>query len=112
MMRISLIVDIKRHSLGDGPGIRSVVFFKGCLLGAVSTARIRSVRNTEVEITFSSKRVHRLWRMSDACPEKAINLDRPGRIQREKCVHYGASVEVCPGLGPEVHRQTLILLRR
>ena len=25
-----LVADIKRHSLEDGPGIRSVVFFKGC----------------------------------------------------------------------------------
>jgi pyruvate formate lyase activating enzyme len=30
-----LIVDIKRHSLEDGPGIRSVVFFKGCPLRCV-----------------------------------------------------------------------------
>ena len=30
-----LLVDIKRGSLEDGPGIRSVVFFKGCPLRCV-----------------------------------------------------------------------------
>ena len=30
-----LVVDIKRNSLDDGPGIRSVVFFKGCPLRCV-----------------------------------------------------------------------------
>lgn len=30
-----LVVDVKRGSLDDGPGIRSVVFFKGCPLRCV-----------------------------------------------------------------------------
>jgi pyruvate formate lyase activating enzyme len=35
MDRRPLIVDIKRHSVDDGPGIRSVAFFKGCPLRCV-----------------------------------------------------------------------------
>jgi len=30
-----LIIDIKGNSLDDGPGIRSVVFFKGCPLDCI-----------------------------------------------------------------------------
>ena len=35
--KASLYFDVKRNTLDDGPGIRSVVFFKGC------RARIRKV---------------------------------------------------------------------
>ena len=30
-----LIINIKRNSLDDGPGIRTVIFFKGCPLSCV-----------------------------------------------------------------------------
>ena len=31
----TLIVDVKRNSLDDGPGIRTVIFFKGCPLSCI-----------------------------------------------------------------------------
>lgn len=93
-----LIVDIKRHSLEDGPGIRSVVFFKGCLLRCIHCQN-PECQDTEVEIAFSARECIGCGECADACPEKAINLARPGRIQREKCVRCGACVEVCPGGG-------------
>jgi pyruvate formate lyase activating enzyme len=93
-----LIVDIKRHSLEDGPGIRSVVFFKGCLLRCIHCQN-PECQDPEVEIAFSARECIGCGECADACPEKAIDMERPGRIQREKCVHCGACAEVCPGKG-------------
>ena len=50
-----LIVDIKRHSLEDGPGIRSVVFFKGCPLRCVFCQNPET-QNFGPEIAFRPRR--------------------------------------------------------
>lgn len=34
-MKAPLVLEIKANSLDDGPGIRSVVFFKGCPLSCI-----------------------------------------------------------------------------
>ena len=98
MNNFPLIVDIKRHSLEDGPGIRSVVFFKGCPLRCIHCQN-PECQEPEVEIAFFPGECIVCGECADACPEKAINLGRPGRIRREKCNRCGACVEVCPGNG-------------
>ena len=98
MVDLPLIVDIKRHSLEDGPGIRSVVFFKGCPLRCVHCQN-PECQDTEVEIAFSPRECIGCGECADACPEKAIDMERPGRIRREKCVRCGACADVCPGNG-------------
>jgi Pyruvate-formate lyase-activating enzyme len=47
-----LIADVKRHSIEDGLGIRSVVFFKGCPLRCVFCQNPET-QSREVEIVFS-----------------------------------------------------------
>jgi pyruvate formate lyase activating enzyme len=98
MNDLPLIVDIKRHSLEDGPGIRSVVFFKGCLLRCIHCQN-PECQDPEVEIAFSVRECIGCGECADACPEKAIDMKWPGRIQRDKCVRCGACAEVCPGRG-------------
>jgi pyruvate formate lyase activating enzyme len=98
MKDLPLIVAVKRHSLEDGPGIRSVAFFKGCLLRCIHCHN-PECQDMEVEIAFSARECIGCGECVDACPENAIDLDRPGRIQREKCVRCGACAEVCPGRG-------------
>ncbi len=98
MNHFPLIVDIKRHSLEDGPGIRSVIFFKGCLLRCIHCQN-PECQDTEVEIAFSAGECIGCGECAKACPEKAVDLKRPGRIRREKCIRCGICVEVCPGRG-------------
>ncbi len=96
MKTLPLVVDIKRHSLEDGPGIRSVVFFKGCLLTCIFCHN-PEMQDPDVEIVFSPRKCIRCGNCADACPEGAIDLDFPGRIHREKCVRCGQCANVCPG---------------
>jgi len=57
-----LIVDIKRDSLEDGPGMRSVVFFKGCPLRC-TFCHNPECQSPDPEIAFSLRRLYPLRQM-------------------------------------------------
>jgi pyruvate formate lyase activating enzyme len=94
-MRLPLVADIKRHSLEDGPGIRSVVFFKGCPLRCVFCHN-PEMQRPERELVFRAERCVRCGLCVAACPIEAISLDRPGRIDRQRCDDCGLCVLACP----------------
>ncbi|MFQ5900070.1 MAG: glycyl-radical enzyme activating protein [Thermodesulfobacteriota bacterium] len=96
MTNLPLIVDIKRHSLEDGPGIRSVVFLKGCHLRCIFCHNPEA-QDTRAEIAFSVKECIHCGMCRDACPQGAIDLDLPKRILRESCIRCGRCTYVCPG---------------
>ncbi len=98
MERSPFIVDVKRNSLEDGPGIRSVVFFKGCPLGCVFCHNPET-REPGPEIMFSPRECVGCGDCAAACPENAISLESPWRIRRTSCNLCGACVEACPGKG-------------
>lgn len=112
-----LIVNIKRQSHEDGPGIRSVVFFKGCPLRCIF-CHSPETQNPKAEIAFSASQCLRCGDCAKACPENAIDLDRPERIRRDICTLCGECVKACPGKGLrmigkhyEIEELTEILLR-
>ena len=93
---LPLIVDIKRHSLEDGPGIRSVVFFKGCPLRCVFCQNPET-QDPAAELAFFPDKCIRCGSCADVCPVEAIDLDFHGQIHREKCIRCGQCADVCPG---------------
>lgn len=93
-----LVVEIKRGSHEDGPGIRSVVFFKGCPLRCVF-CHSPETQEPKAEIIFSDRKCANCGDCAKSCPEGAIDLLRPERIDRSKCIRCGRCAEVCPGSG-------------
>ncbi len=98
MNNLPLVVDIKRHSLEDGPGIRSVVFFKGCPLRCIFCQNPEA-QDTGVEIAFSPTECIHCGRCADGCPQGAIDPGLPVRIHRDRCDRCGICANVCPGKG-------------
>ena len=93
--QLPLIVDVKRHSLEDGPGIRSVVFFKGCPLSC-SFCHNPEAQDPLVEIAFYPEYCIDCGLCETVCEHNAISADRTNRIERKHCLLCGVCTEICP----------------
>jgi pyruvate formate lyase activating enzyme len=93
--RRPLILDIKGNSLDDGPGIRTVVFFKGCPLSCVWCHNPEGKR-PDPEISFDPGECTGCDTCISVCEEKALDRDNPGFVDRERCTLCYECVDACP----------------
>jgi pyruvate formate lyase activating enzyme len=89
----AVIFDIQRYSVHDGPGIRTVVFFKGCPLRCLWCQNPESWRRA-AEIGFAPERCISCRNCEEACPDGAI-LSAEKRIDRTRCSACGECVDTC-----------------
>jgi pyruvate formate lyase activating enzyme len=91
----AVVTNIQGFSLHDGPGIRTVVFLKGCPL------RCRWCANPETllpgaEVGFIGKLCTGCGRCEPACPVGAVVPEAGAyRIDRGMCTSCGACVDAC-----------------
>ena len=95
-----LIFNIQKFSLHDGPGIRTVVFLKGCPLACMWCSNPEG-RGTSPELIFNRERCigcHGCDLCMSVCLEDAISSDENGtvRIDRSRCDGCGDCAYVCP----------------
>ncbi|MFC1970948.1 glycyl-radical enzyme activating protein [Chloroflexota bacterium] len=98
MTKRPLIIDIMRHALHDGPGIRTTIFFKGCPLSCVWCHNPESME-PGLEIGFYPADCIRCGSCAEVCPTEAARMDLPERIDQTICKRCGTCAEVCPGHG-------------
>ena len=112
MKKQPLILDIKGNSLDDGPGIRTVIFFKGCPLSCVWCQNPES-RKEGVEISFDENECIGCDTCLEICPEGALSRENPFFIDRKRCNLCFECVDNCPALaltavGREMSRDEIL----
>lgn len=94
-MKSPLVLDIKGNSLDDGPGIRSVIFFKGCPLSCFWCHNPES-KKVQQEIVFEPGECISCDTCISVCPEQALSRANPFFIDRNRCSLCFQCAANCP----------------
>lgn len=89
------VFDVQRFSLHDGPGIRTVIFLKGCPLRCSWCANPESQQAGPQIAWFESLCVS-CGRCVEACPQGAVSMDA-GRVRTDRrlCTAWGECAAAC-----------------
>ena len=93
--RRPLFLDIKRNSLDDGPGIRTVVLFKGCPLDCAWCHNPES-KKLAPELAFHEAECIACGTCKSSCPEGAIGAKSPDHVDRSVCQRCFTCAQACP----------------
>jgi len=89
------IFNIERHALHDGPGIRTLVFLKGCSMRCKWCSNPEGLEQKK-QLMYNKKLCHSCFDCIKACPEAAIFQQSDGiAIDRNKCTLCGVCTESC-----------------
>lgn len=95
-MQTGVIFNIQKFSINDGPGIRTVVFFKGCPLHCKWCANPES-QLAKIQILWDKKKCLHCHHCLEICPQKAISLkDDNIFIDTNKCTLCKQCINTCP----------------
>ena len=96
MNEAAFVFDIEKFAVHDGPGIRTVVFLKGCPLHCLWCHNPES-QSFEPELLFRPEKCTLCGKCVSVCPEQCHSIsDGRHRFDRAKCRHCGACTEHCP----------------
>lgn len=100
------IFNIQKYSVNDGPGIRTVVFFKGCPLRCRWCSNPESQLAKPQVIWHESKCMH-CSHCVEICPKHAVSQDAGEIIiDHAYCVSCGKCIRECPGRALEIEGET------
>lgn len=89
------IANISRSSLHDGPGIRTVVYFKGCGLRCAWCHNPETLESKN-EILYAPIKCVHCGKCIEACPTCHIIKDNDMLFLRENCKNCGRCAQACP----------------
>ncbi len=94
-MEKAVVFDVQKFSVHDGPGIRTILFLKGCPLRCTWCANPESQSSMQLLMFFPDKCIA-CGKCIERCKNSAI-VNKDGRIlfERNKCTNCGECTEVC-----------------
>ncbi len=93
----TLIFDIEKFALHDGPGIRTVVFMKGCPLRCLWCHNPES-QSFKAELLFNGSRCRMCGKCAAVCKSDCHAIgEGKHSFDREKCLQCGLCTTYCPG---------------
>ena len=92
-----LVYDIQRFAIHDGPGIRTLVYMKGCPLKCLWCSSPQT-QKFSTDLLYIKTNCKNSLRCVDVCPEKAITFSDKEEIEINKklCNSCGQCVDACP----------------
>jgi pyruvate formate lyase activating enzyme len=92
-----LVTNIQGYSIHDGPGIRTVVFLKGCSLECQWCSNPECI-SPRPEVGLYKTLCTGCGKCAEVCPESALvfKANKPPLINRERCTGCGLCVSECP----------------
>ncbi|HJD96637.1 glycyl-radical enzyme activating protein [Mailhella massiliensis] len=95
-MEKGVVFNVQKYSVHDGPGIRTIVFLKGCPLRCRWCSNPESQRNAP-DIAWNDTSCIGCLSCVHTCPQKALSLSPRGILKdHERCVGCLSCVRACP----------------
>ncbi|MGB4985801.1 MAG: glycyl-radical enzyme activating protein [Erysipelotrichaceae bacterium] len=89
-----LVMEIERFAIHDGPGIRSVVFLKGCPLKCSWCANPES-QKLKTLLMHNQNKCVKCLKCLDKCDSKALSFNGQINIDYHQCNNCGKCIEEC-----------------
>lgn len=105
---MSYVFNIQHYSLHDGPGIRTIVFLKGCPLRCRWCCNPES-QSYDKEISYLENKCigeKECGFCKNICDEKAISFNEKAIIDRDKCSNCLKCANICPSKAIKVEGKT------
>lgn len=102
MSEKALVFNTQRYSIHDGPGIRTLVFFKGCSVSCKWCSNPEGI-DPKIQIKYIKQKCNGCGACL-SCPQTAVSFE-PGKgyiINQKLCTACGHCVRVCPASAREV----------
>ena len=97
MEQKGLVFDIQRYSIHDGPGIRTLIFMKGCPLRCIWCANPEGISAKPI-IMYREKECYGCGACIEKCESKAIKIipeDQSIQWDRSLCTNCLKCAEIC-----------------
>ena len=111
MKKSGIVFNIQKYSVHDGPGIRTVVFLKGCPLRCRWCSNPES-QKPQPQLVYNPKKcltLEHCVRCIEVCTVGAIKSGEGNRIQldRDICTECLLCTKACPSLALNVYGETM-----
>ncbi|MBP2655546.1 MAG: glycyl-radical activating family protein [Firmicutes bacterium] len=101
-----IVFNIQKFSIHDGPGVRSIVFVKGCTLSCKWCSNPEA-QNHQPIVLFNEKSCISCGKCLSACSNNAIDPSIKGLINRKLCVACGSCATICPAKALTISGKTM-----